>query len=387
MWALFWRAVSPGDASVEPQCIGDRLSALTGPRPAGDCKPLTSLRFLAALAVFISHVPGVSLGTAYLLSRPAISFFFILSGFILAYNYHGSFVRLERQSVNNFYLARVARVYPTHALTFLLSLPALTLNGYFKAAPIWERLRAGALNLFLIHGFWPDKEVHYSYNALSWSLSDEAFFYAAFPFAVFAYHRMRPGLQKPFVWMAALCLAAAALVAGLRNVLPHETAAWLFKISPFFRLIDFLIGVLLFFACSRFFGSSHAQRPVLFTLAELGSTALLAAALFFPPCVPNDPLWGVACLPLMALVIGVFAFSRGALSSWMSHPYWVRLGELSFAFYMYHQLIFAYLPPARLALFKAPTAVAYGIGFLATLLVSRLHYVYFETPMRSWIRV
>jgi peptidoglycan/LPS O-acetylase OafA/YrhL len=95
-------------------------------------KPLTGLRFLAALLVVLGHgaafwLPAISRGSsvpgALRVVAPAISgitakggggavtLFFVLSGFILAYAYRPLGTGL-RGGWRTFYVARVARIYP-----------------------------------------------------------------------------------------------------------------------------------------------------------------------------------------------------------------------------------------------------------------------------------
>ena len=95
-------------------------------------KPLTSLRFVFALMVFASHLsfleysPNESIRNAYLSvfreGYIGVSFFFILSGFILAYNY-GARILDSITDIGSFLKARFARIYPLHLLTMLMAIP------------------------------------------------------------------------------------------------------------------------------------------------------------------------------------------------------------------------------------------------------------------------
>ena len=78
-----------------------------------DLKPLTSLRFVAALLVFAWHCyPMRQVAGVFSFGYIGVSFFFLLSGFILTYGYHRTFARgIEPHAVRAFYAARIARVY------------------------------------------------------------------------------------------------------------------------------------------------------------------------------------------------------------------------------------------------------------------------------------
>ena len=113
----------PGSASLR--------STGTARRP--EILALTSIRAFAALEVVLLHtlfelggkpaqaLPGVVTG---LLTKGgmAVSFFFVLSGFILAYTYCDADSGLRGTRVK-FWRARFARIYPLYFLAFLVDAP------------------------------------------------------------------------------------------------------------------------------------------------------------------------------------------------------------------------------------------------------------------------
>jgi len=78
---------------------------------------LTALRALAVLAIFLHHVAYFS-GFATI----AVSLFFTLSGFVLAYKYNKTFSTLNKQELAHFFRLRLAKIYPLHIVTFLISI-------------------------------------------------------------------------------------------------------------------------------------------------------------------------------------------------------------------------------------------------------------------------
>ncbi|WP_215414323.1 acyltransferase family protein, partial [Escherichia coli] len=80
----------------------------------------TFLRFFAAAMIVLGHGHGLfgSLGIATTISlAQGVSFFFVLSGFILTYNYPKLKTFAE---VKGFYVARFARILPSHLFAMLL---------------------------------------------------------------------------------------------------------------------------------------------------------------------------------------------------------------------------------------------------------------------------
>lgn len=88
-------------------------------------RSLTTFRFIAALMVFLFHQ---NLFSGYQLGSAGVSFFFILSGFILTYNYQDKLGEHSGNTIRAFYVARLARIYPVHLLTFLISFPLVVLT-------------------------------------------------------------------------------------------------------------------------------------------------------------------------------------------------------------------------------------------------------------------
>jgi peptidoglycan/LPS O-acetylase OafA/YrhL len=80
---------------------------------------LTTLRFIAASGIVLHHLRGPLLPNDAFAAWPldnAVSFFFVLSGFILAYTYP----KLERPgAVRDFFVARIARIWPVHLVAAL----------------------------------------------------------------------------------------------------------------------------------------------------------------------------------------------------------------------------------------------------------------------------
>src|SRR5215211_379058 len=104
---------------------------------------LTSLRFVAILLIYFHHLsfPG-GLGPA------AVTFFFVLSGFIIAYSNQGKFLSLDVNELKYFYIRRISRVYPLHILTFFISLPIIYVTN-FKT-----NFFSALLNIFLLQSYF-----------------------------------------------------------------------------------------------------------------------------------------------------------------------------------------------------------------------------------------
>ncbi|MFJ8437789.1 acyltransferase family protein [Kitasatospora griseola] len=309
-----------------------RGAAAPGPGPGGGPVPLpslTGLRWTAALMVFLFHVwiveyfggrIGGTLGFAFGAGNTGVSFFFVLSGFVLAWSTppgSGGVVRFWRR--------RLARVYPLHLATALLALAM----AYFLAAGTLPQTRQLFANLFLVQSWPQDVSFYQSANPVSWSLACEAFFYLLFPLIV------RPLRATGWRGSAVLAAVSTALVITMPMLvdgwLHPVDAGWAVYYFPLARLPEFLLGI----ALAELVRADRWQGPGLTV-----SLALTVGGYFMAS--QADFLYRYAACTVIgfALLIPAAATAdlRGEPSPWRGRLA-VRLGELSFAFYMVHILV------------------------------------------------
>lgn len=295
---------------------------------------LTGLRFVAAFAVLLSHLdflgadPG-SWGswiyeTLFRQGYCGVSFFYVLSGFILSHAYGYRLASGETQ-LRSYFLLRICRIGPLHwvmALFFLAWLAAAK-----GAVPGPGTI---GLNMLLLHAWSSDFTVHYALNGPSWSLSDELFFYAAFPWL----SRVSTRILVPCLVLGLMLITVLAVSAMIWQPGYSPRLEWLFYVAPPVRLADFVTGMLLHRAWRQNWGRRWAG-----TTAELCVTLAIPAAMvgFSLAALPMPLRWQLAYLPLMAGAVLVFAHGRGAISQVLRSRWPVLLGEASFALYLTHR--------------------------------------------------
>jgi len=148
---------------------------------------LTGIRSLLALTIMLFHFtpsgltwaahPRFTLYPIIDIGYVFVSFFFVISGFILYYNYAN---RPGGVNAVDFWVARASRLYPVYLLTMLVSIPMLAIewqarsHGQFVIGVITTPL--------LIQGFFPRLATFW--NTVSWTLSCEVALYLLFPWLV-----------------------------------------------------------------------------------------------------------------------------------------------------------------------------------------------------------
>lgn len=285
----------------------------------GELKRLTSLRAVAALIVFAYHLdhhtrwlPFDDLADH---GYVGVAFFFVLSGFVLTWSTR------EGTTVHDFWVRRVARVYPSHLVTALVALVVPVTA--FAITP-----GAIAANLLLVQGWFPQWHIAFGLNAVSWSLSCEAFFYLCAPFLI-AWSRRRSTRTAALAMLGwALAMSAVAVAAGLHSP-GADIAAYT---NPLIRSGEFALGVLLALLVQR--GWRPRVGPLVAGVLTIG-LGLLLAGRTLPQSVVD-----VAFVPAFAALVLTSAVAdiRGARTP-LHHRSMTYAGEVSFAFYLVHELV------------------------------------------------
>lgn len=304
-------------------------AAKTAPLAAAPSLPsLTGLRWVAALLVFGLHVHnfgyfggegGRILSWGLGAGAAGVSFFFILSGFVLTWS-----ARPGDQPLA-FWRRRIARVYPVHLATAALALFMACALARLPKPTLPQALA----NLALVHSWY--RPWWQTLDPVSWSLACEAFFYAAFPLLAFLLRRLGPRATAALAAVSVL----AVLVLTWADV--HRWAAQPLSSLPAARLPEFVLGA----ATARLVLLGRWRGPGLeasLALAVIGYFLVPQISAGYPASVGFP---ATACtLVGFALLIPAAAVAdlRGLPSLWRRGRL-VRLGELSFAFYMVHLLV------------------------------------------------
>src|SRR3989475_4096792 len=301
----------------------------------GELSSLTGIRFYAALFVYVFHVvltiPGAeALSGSSLFSDTAdvgVSFFFVLSGFILTYNYADVFRDgISAAGYKRFVWDRLMKIYPVHVLTLLLVLPMAIFSPH---QPLdW---RAVPLHLLLLQCFWPSSTPAFSghLNVPSWSISCEWFFYLLAPVVMFF------ALGNRRRWVPVVVAIGYACGLGLLLWHGRSDEARLYFVSRFApsRFVDFLAGV---FSARVFLTSSGQKLAGVSGLAQATGLGLIVAGAVARPFAAWPLGGGLLYLPGAVLLVLGLAYGRGFFVAKLRRPWLKRLGMASFSLYLIH---------------------------------------------------
>ena len=317
--------------------------------------------------------------------RQGITFFFVLSGFILTHVY----INQSDLTLRRFLTQRFARIYPIHIVALILLVALLPWSQILYSGPSPDVNGAALLaKLLLIDSVIPTQPFQYSWNGVSWSISTEMFFYLAFPFLL---ANFRADWAKKLAFAALLTLAVytGAQALGVEFFSTRANIPTIYQIAycdPLARGFEFVLGMAAYLGYERHI-APLALRSAFWSVIEAAALSALVGWIFFwreaagalLPALPH--LWVMisgSCV-LFALVIGVLAPGRGLIGRALSAGWMVWLGRISFSFYMLHAIVLQVL--ARYWGREAPIAIVLAIA----LAVAAASYHFIETPGRRWI--
>ena len=351
---------------------------------------LTPMRGIAAILVVIFHFEIVLVlflprdisrffSKCYLM----VDLFFIMSGFII-YHVYGEFFKhnIHTTSFNKYIRARLARVYPLHVFTLILTI-ILVVSLHFK----WDEffnIHAIPTHMLMLQSFG----LHsiYTWNVPAWSISAEFAAYLIFPLFAFMFYRFKIG--TPIVISALVifiyCLLAFKLsksngTTGLYNLDLTYDYGYLRGIA------GFLAGGMIYQLYLKkifYFLKADAFLVILF--------ALLSACLHYG-------VTDLVFIPVFLLLVLSAAYNTGRVKRFLSNRFLQWLGDISYSVYLMQfplmLLVIGFLPylgiswngPYSLHLPYWQAALS-CILFLAVLIgISTLSFHYIERPFRKLI--
>ncbi len=353
---------------------------------------LTGLRCFAALNIVFFHfsnpkwfgflAPVVNAG--YI----SVSYFILLSGFVLAYNYSDR-ARRGELDVKRFWEARFTRIYPIYLLSLILSIGQLKAEyGSHTHAMFWTGV---VLTPLLLQGWIP--AIATFMNTPAWTMSAEAFFYLIFPWLAKWKRpiRMAPHLTKMFgVWMVGLVPGALYMYFKPDGIAwpdrwSYGEWLWALKYTPYAHLASFVFGVMLA-SLNQMISRTHPIRLWLGLFGFVATYGILCLGSLVPYAIIHDGL----LMPLFACMILGLA-GKNVLASALSWRPLVFVGEASYCMYLLHFNLWNMLHHSnvlvKLGVAQFDPWLSYALMILMSL--AALHFI--EKPaqrvLRGWMHV
>ena len=316
---------------------------------SGEIKALTGLRIIAAVWVVLFHfrpllreaAPDLSDALAPLLNCGAqgVDLFFLLSGFVLTWNY------LDRMGPSwsaratlHFLWLRLARVWPVYLVTLHLAAVWVIFTLHVGHVPSQEVGQFTAISyvrqILLVQLWFQPFFDGSSWDGPAWSISAEWLAYLLFGLLVMVIFRMAHATRvRTLMWLAfATSLPPVLLLLASGQF--YTPWSWLPRI-----VMQFTAGALVAAAVGRLRPTDRARRGAgylsVLMVAAIVAMLYLLDAHPVPGVRDSGGLVDVLFVPLvMTLAVGA-----GSLPTLLSTRLMVFGGQISYCLYMVHELV------------------------------------------------
>jgi len=339
---------------------------------------ITFTRFLAAMAIVVFHYgnnifPFDSDSVSFLFTQAyiGVSYFFILSGFvmIIAYGNKPNINTLE------YYKNRFARIYPIYFLAILLVLFHRHISlSYTKIYDV-------ILNILAVQAWVPGKAL--SINTPGWSLSVEFLFYAIFPFLFNFIYNNRNRVKKSIIPIVLIFFISQFLLQWFVRSNYYEgfpsKSHDLIHYFPLMHLNEFLMGNL----AGLLYINKLKEKKRNYDILILVVLALIVLAFKYPMGLNyHDGLMAVLFIPLILLI----SLNNGIITSILKIKFFVFLGEISFGIYILQLPIFLWCSYMFSYLAIVDKTIIFYSSVLILIGISSISYILIETPLRNMIK-
>jgi peptidoglycan/LPS O-acetylase OafA/YrhL len=357
--------------------------------PARRFPGLNALRFFAAIAVVCSHVEllkgyngfpnAYENAVVYEVGRLAVTFFFVLSGFLITWLLLEERRETGTIAVKKFYVRRILRIWPLYYATVLLAfflfphLAALTMP---KVAPQAEVAKTFPLFALFLPQLALSLYPPVPFAEPAWSIGVEEQFYLLWPLLM---KRMRS-----FVTLALVVIGVALAARYGALAIAKSNRADPVRLRFWNEVIDYLYFTRIeCMAIGGLFAWLHFARreAMLRFLYSRGTQAIVYTLTIWRMATPGDkPIfsYGLYAVAFGILILNVATNERSLLRL-RARPF-EFLGNISFSIYMLHE------PAIQLVLRVTGdrNAALYAGSIALTIAFATASYFVIERPFLRW---
>ncbi len=335
---------------------------------------LTFTRFIAAILIFVFHygkdifpfnIDGVK--DVFYQSNVSVSYFFILSGFVMIIAY-GNKTSID---FRDYIKRRFARLYPV----YFLAIVALFLCFLMKQQPI--DYTGLFLNIFMIQSWFPGYAL--SFNTPAWSLAIELFFYLSFPL-LFNYFYKKYTLKKIAILILLFFIISQIALhvlfySSFYEGYPSKSHDFVFYF-PMMHFNAFLIGNLAGLFFIKGIQKKNYDWPIIGLIVLTGILLKLNTGIIF-----HNGMLAIVFVPLIILI----SSNNGVLTRISKKKTLVFLGQISYGIYILQKPVYIAVSGVFNYLHVENLVLLFYSSLATLILCAAISYTYIEKPLRKKI--
>jgi len=313
----------------------------------------------------------------------SVSYFILLSGFVLGYNYCAR-ARAGELDVKRFYKARITRLYPIYFLSLVLAWWMIPLEwGAHSHGLFWTGI---VLTPFLLQGWIP--AIATFLNTPAWTMSAEALYYFLFPWMAKwkkptnVLHHIG---KMTLVWMIGNIPGLLYILFnpdGIAHPDRYSYGPWIqaLKYTPYAHICSFIFGVML----AELDEVTPRQGWLRFSLGIFGFAGIYGL-LMLGPLVPYAIIHDGLLMPFFACIVLGLA-GENPLSRALGVRPLVFVGEASYCLYLLHFNLWKMVHDSQILQVTGLIRYDPWISYVLLICLSLLALYFIEKPAQKVLR-
>ena len=336
------------------------------------------LRGIACILVALMHITVTFSQTYHLpflwnifkFGGGGVDIFFVLSGFIITYS-NKQYIT-KPASIGKFLKKRMIRIFPIYWIIIsLLLVFQLLLPSFYRT-----HFQLTAVNIFNTYFLLPNHEM---INGVSWSLTNEMFFYILFILAL-----LIP--SKKFILLVLFVYLAFLLVLPAIPITSSNNSNGFTQLLLFPMNIEFLLGILVVFLLEKF------PKTWCFPFLIMGAGCFIFSAVFYIKILQffNGEYVRVIMFGFPSFLIILSLVKYELAVNIKVNNLFLKLGDASYSIYLFHL-------PVVVAFFKLSVKLPITNHLLLVLLSGGMLFVIcyagilvykkIESPLIKWLNI
>lgn len=315
----------------------------------------------------------------------AVSFFFILSGFVTGYSAYNKNVKIGIKEIFYELWEKIKKFYPLYFSMVIITIAFSKIPNYIdlhKFSDLGAELIQLIRNIFLIQSWFPTG--YFSYCGVGWFLSTIMFLYIfniPFKYILNKINKIKIKYILYFIIFVISILSTIIYSYCVRN-LNLEFYDYVFPIS---RIGEYIGGMTAGFVVSSLIGKikDNKLNKLFFTILEIVSGII---CYYFIYKYNNSIVWQSRIvqwlLPNFILII-VFGLGKGYISQLFRINLLVVLGNISFECYLLHQVIITIYKNVVKTPIVTTLGNLFSVGFILLVTVSIAYFIYDKNLTRN----
>lgn len=327
---------------------------------------IDGLKAIGALLIFWWHSPLPNPSAD--LGARICEFFFVAAGFLYYYSHYTRPIPCTFFAMAEYVRKKLVYIYPIHLIGFIAEGLRLTLTQWLTT----DTAIKAVLHLSLLHSWSPSQNVYWAFNGVSWFVSSLIFCYFV---GAIVMRLMSTPKKAIMFFITFMCLRL--VLDYIQINCPGQYFTIDLHVSPIVRSLEFFCGMAVAsFTISIRKNCRSMSRP-LFTLLELSSIFLTIYLVVTHQQIRNRAEFVI----LFSLVIFVFSFDQGWISTLLSAKPFRWFASIQLEFYMFHTFLIKYIQPKITWSYWDWYTEATLICFIATLAFVYLYRLLLKKPL------